>query len=150
MEYFLKLEGFVRLMKKDPSYQLPAALVGVGGLIVIALVVLYFRKYFTLIGKSLFRNLMRTALTSLVISVLVFVVTLVWSFLVVLDVIMAEKSKDFKAIVTERWQLPSQMPYAYAAELEQGAATDPTDTKPQDSMTWSFFGGTLDPKNNTF
>src|SRR5262249_43468902 len=82
-------------------------------------------------------------------SVLVFVVTLVVSFLAVLDFIMMEKSKDLKAIVTERWQVPSQMPYAYAPTLEQGAATRPGDIRPEDSMSWSFYGGTLDPEKRT-
>jgi len=60
---------------------------------------------------------------------------------------MEERSKDLKAIVTERYQIPSQMPFAYASGLERGAARDDRsdDVKPVDSMTWQFFGGTLDP-----
>ncbi len=52
--------------------------------------------------------------------VLVFVVTLVWSILDFLDKVTAEKSEDLKAIVTERWQIPSQMPFAYADSLATG------------------------------
>jgi putative ABC transport system permease protein len=81
--------------------------------------------------------------------VLVFVVTLVVSFLALLDAIVMEKSKDFKAIVTERWQVPSQMPYAYASTLEEGAATHSGDIRPEDSMSWSFYGGTIDPEKRT-
>ena len=71
--------------------------------------------------------------------------TLVWSILSFLDAATAEKSQNFKGIVTERWRLPSQMPFAYAASLSEGAASKPGDIKPDDSMTWQFYGGTLDP-----
>jgi putative ABC transport system permease protein len=105
--------------------------------------------YFRLIVKSLRRNLLRTMLTSLATVVLVLVVTMVWSVLTLLDLVTAEKSKDQKAIVTERWQIPSQMPYAYEAGLARGAARKPGDVVPEDSMTWSFFGGTIDPEKRT-
>ncbi|MGL4461542.1 MAG: ABC transporter permease, partial [Planctomycetia bacterium] len=99
---------------------------------------------FKLIVKNLKRNPIRTILTSLGTMVLVFVVTLVWSVLFFLDQVTTEKSKNLKAIVSEKWQLPSQMPFAYAADLEQGAAKDADDVKPVDSMTWQFYGGSLD------
>src|SRR5262249_44499579 len=70
------------------------------------------RKHLLLIVKSLRRNLRRTILTGLAIFVLVFVVNLVWTVLWFLDLVTTEKSKDFKAIITERWQLPSQMPFS--------------------------------------
>ena len=44
--------------------------------------------------------------------VLVLVVTLVWSILAFLDEVTSEKKSNLKAIVTERWQFPSQMPYS--------------------------------------
>jgi putative ABC transport system permease protein len=106
-------------------------------------------KLFLLILKNLRRNLLRTTLTSVAIMVLVLVVTLVWTVLWFLDQVTAEKSKDFKAIVTERWQLPSQMPFAYAPSLSEGAARRPEDVRPDDSMTWQFYGGTLDPARRT-
>ncbi len=108
-----------------------------------------YRKHLRLIVKSLGRNLRRTLLTGMAIFVLVFVITLVWSILWFLDLVTSEKSKDFKAIVTERWQLPSQMPYAYASSLAEGAASRPEDIKPVDSMTWQFYGGTVDPDKRT-
>src|SRR5207249_2256122 len=52
-------------------------------------------------------------------------------------------------IVTEKWQIPSQMPFSYGAELATGAARQPGDVTPQDSMTWQFYGGTLDPAHMT-
>ena len=32
----------------------------------------------------------------------------------------SEKSSNFKAIISERWQIPSQMPFAYANRLARG------------------------------
>jgi putative ABC transport system permease protein len=110
---------------------------------------LTYHKHLRLIVKSLSRNLLRTILTSMAIFVLVFVVTLVWSILWLLDLVTSEKSKDFKAIVTERWQLPSQMPYAYGSSISEGAASKPQDIKPVDAMTWQFYGGTIDPDKRT-
>ena len=107
-------------------------------------------KFFLLILKNIRRNLVLSALTSLVTIVLVLVVTLVWSVLAFLDQTTTEKQRNLKAIVTERWQIPSQMPFSYAGSLCDGAAREPEDAHPLDSMTWSFYGGTLDIKNRTF
>jgi putative ABC transport system permease protein len=115
------------------------------GVLALGLAVLYWR-YLRILFKSLARNKVRTLLTSLAVMALVFVVSLIWSALALLDAVTREKTKDFKALVTERWQLPSMMPMAYAKDLAEGAARKPSDVKPQDSMTWSFYGGTTDEK----
>src|SRR5579884_3572847 len=81
--------------------------------------------------------------------VLVFVVTLIWTVLWFLDLVMTENCQDLKAIVTEKWQIPSQMPWAYASSLREGAASHPGDVRPTDYMTWGFYGGTLDPTKRT-
>jgi len=107
-------------------------------------------KFFLLIVRNVRRNLTRSIFTSLATMVLVCVVTLVWSILFLLDEITREKSQNLKAIVTERWQVPSHMPFAYAQSLSEGAARQPDDIRPTDSMTWQFFGGTLDPAKRTF
>jgi putative ABC transport system permease protein len=107
------------------------------------LALLYWR-YVRIVLKSLARNKVRTALTSLATAVLVFVVALIWSALYFLDQATAEKSKDFKAIVSERWQIPSQMPWSYAQHIADGAASKPDDVKPLDDMTWQFYGATTD------
>jgi len=106
-------------------------------------------KFGLLILKNVRRNLLRTILTSLGTMVLVLVITLIWSVLHFLDRAMADKATNFKVIVTERWQIPSRMPFAYAASLSDAAATKPDDLHPKDSCTWQFYGGTLDPKNRT-
>jgi putative ABC transport system permease protein len=114
----------------------------------LALVVLYWR-YVRIMLKSLARNKLRTALTSCAVVIIVFLVSLILSALHFLDMVTEEKSKDFKALVTEKWQLPSQMPMSYAPKFAEGAASRPGDVKPVDHMTWSFFGGTLDGQART-
>jgi putative ABC transport system permease protein len=106
-------------------------------------------KYLLMMFRTLRRNLLRTSLTYLAIFVLVVVVTLVWSVLWFLDLVTTEKSKDLKAVVTERWQIPSQMPFSYAVTLEDGAAERDEDLRPENHMTWQFYGATLDPTKRT-
>jgi putative ABC transport system permease protein len=106
-------------------------------------------KFLLLILKNVRRNLLRSALTASGMMWLVLVITLVWSLLAFLDQITSEKKQNLKAIVSERWQFPSQMPFSYAESLAEGAAREPTDIKPLDSMTWQFFGGVLDKEHVT-
>ncbi len=109
-------------------------------------------KLFLLIVKNLRRNLLRTALTCLATFVLVSMVTLIWTVVYFLDQITMEKSKDLKLIVTERWQLPSQMPLTHADYLnpeKRQCILDKKDVGPNDFMTWSFYGGSLDPAKMT-
>ncbi|MFO0868319.1 MAG: ABC transporter permease [Pirellulales bacterium] len=108
-------------------------------------------RFLLLILKNVRRNLLRSLLTAAGTMVLVFVVTLVWSVLDFLDQATSEKAQNLKTIVTERWQIPSRMPFAYAQTLTEGSPRQPDDIRvpPPDSMTWQFYGGTLDPKNRT-
>lgn len=106
-------------------------------------------KLLLLILRNLRRSLLRTTLTALGTVVLVVVVCMAWAFLAFFDRVTAAKSQNFKAIVTERWQVPSQMPITYAPTLAEGAARNPDDVRPTDSMSWQFYGGTLDPKSMT-
>jgi putative ABC transport system permease protein len=101
-------------------------------------------QFIRLVLKNLRRNLLRTILTTFGTVALVFVVTLVWSILSFLDKMTEEKSNNFKVIITERWQVPSRMPFAYAATLAEGAARRPGDIRPLDSMSWQFYGGTTE------
>ncbi|HEV8063085.1 MAG TPA: ABC transporter permease, partial [Gemmataceae bacterium] len=109
------------------------------------------RKYFSFVLRSLRRNLLRTLLSSFAIMVLVGVGILIWSVLLFIDIVLSDRANDLKAIATERWQIPSQMPFSYAQTMEDGAARagDQGAVKPQDSMTWQFYGGTTDPVNKT-
>jgi putative ABC transport system permease protein len=107
-------------------------------------------KFMMLIFKNLRRNLVRSMLTSAGVMVLVFVITLIWSILGFLDMATSEKSANFKGIVTEKWSIPSQLPFSYANTLENGAAREESDVKPMDSMTWQFFIGSVDKTNIGF
>jgi putative ABC transport system permease protein len=41
------------------------------------------------------------------------------------------------------------MPWSYADVLANGAARNPEDVRPVDSMTWQFYGGTIDREHKT-
>ncbi len=97
-----------------------------------------------LVLDNTFRNPLRTLLTALGTVALVLVVTLVYTVLDNLDRITTEKSANLKLIATEKWQIPSQLPYRYVAGLAQGAAKSETDTRPTDYMSWAFFLGSLE------
>ena len=103
-------------------------------------------KYLFLIVENIRRNLIRTILTGLGTMVMVLVVTLVFTVLTALDQATTEKQKNLKAIVTEKWQIPSMMPYSYAKSLSEGgaAADDPDAARPEDSMSWGFFVGSTE------
>jgi putative ABC transport system permease protein len=106
-------------------------------------------KLLILILKNVRRNLLRSSLTALGSMFLVLVVTLVWTILGLLDAVTKEKKQDLKAIVSERWAIPSRMPPSYADRLADGAAQGPDDVRPSDWMGWQFYGGTVDPANIT-
>jgi putative ABC transport system permease protein len=99
--------------------------------------------------KGLRRKPLRTTLTGLATAVLVCILTLIWSLLAFLDDVTGEKAKDLKAIVTEHWNIPSQMPASYVRPLAEGAARRPGDVRPEDYMSWSYFGGSTDPHRPT-
>ncbi len=102
-------------------------------------------KLFVLILKNLRRNLLRTTLTCLALFVLVFVFTLIWSFLDMFAGFTEAKAGEQKAIVTERWQFPSMMPISYEAALRSELERLPPQYRPTGYMAWGFYGGTLDP-----
>ncbi|MBM4072486.1 MAG: ABC transporter permease [Planctomycetes bacterium] len=109
-------------------------------------------KLFLLALKNLRRNSLRTALTCLATLVLVLMATLILTVVVTLDRFTTEKARDFKLVVTERWQLPSQMPLTHAHYLDPSSPSfmlDRSEIGPNDFMTWSFYGGTLDPGKMT-
>ncbi len=146
-----KFEKYVLDILDDPV-SLGAVVVGM--IIILGMVIFAssYWFYFRLMFLNLRRNIIRTALTSVASIVLVFVVTLVWTILWFLNLVTSEKAKDFKAIVTERWQIPSQMPYAYEASLAEGSPANEGDykiDKNKDAMTWQFYGATIDPEKKT-
>ena len=110
-------------------------------------------KFFRLMLKNLGRNPVRTSLIGLASAVLVMSVTLVWTIIYDLDLALRERSKDFKLIVTERWQLPSQIPIKHADYLDPRSPSFLPELVgkygQKDFMTWSFYGGSVDPTKRT-
>src|SRR4051794_5136530 len=125
------------------------------GAVVVALILLFataYWEYTRFMIKSLRRNLLRSVLTALATAFLVLMVTLIWSVLAFIDRQTEAKSKDLKVIVSEKYQIPSQMPFAYYDRIAVGApknkgdyAIDPS----KDAMYWAFYGGTIDPEHKT-
>jgi putative ABC transport system permease protein len=130
-----QLEAFLY----DPKKFVLAA----GAIITLFLLVSNYKQV-QFIVRSLKRNKLRTILTSLAIFILVIVVTAIWSILSLLDKMTEEKTKDLKAMVTEKYGARSQLPYSYTRGLADGAARKPSDVRPTDAMAWSFYIGTLD------
>jgi putative ABC transport system permease protein len=112
------------------------------------------RKGVVLIMRSLTRNLLRTSLTYLAVFILAFVVSAIWSALGFLDMVTAEKESNLKAIITEKFQIPSMMKPTHLQTLKQLIEELPPEMRPRngddDIMTWAFVGGTMDPTNRTF
>jgi putative ABC transport system permease protein len=145
MQYFDK--QFTRFMDS------PVNVAAAGVVILLFILAVYFHSqvifYLKFIFKSVLRNPVRTSLTALATFVFVLLVVNVWTVVHFLNLVTEEKSQDLKSIVTERWQIPSQMPFAYESGLSTGAYRKPGDVKPDDAMTWQFFGGTIDKENRT-
>ncbi|MBX7104375.1 MAG: ABC transporter permease [Gemmataceae bacterium] len=105
-------------------------------------------KFAIIILKSIRRNLLRSSLSYLAVFVMVLVITGIWSILTFLDAATSAKAANFKALVTDKFQIPSQMPPSYIGELTREAANLPAGMRAdpaKDVMTWSFVGTSLDP-----
>jgi putative ABC transport system permease protein len=104
-------------------------------------------KFAVMVFKNLRRNLLSTSLTYLATFAGVIVVVMIWSVLAFLDAAMAERAQDVKVIVTEKFQIPSQMPPSYEPGLAAEAIGLPADLAAdprKDLMTWSFVGAATD------
>jgi putative ABC transport system permease protein len=126
----------------------------VAPIVIAALAYAAFRpKFFRLMLKNLGRNPVRTLLIACAITVLVAKVTLIWTVVYFLDAVTRERSKDFKLIITERWQLPSQIPVKHADYLDPDSPSFLPELKgkygAKDFMSWSFYGGSVDPLKRT-
>jgi len=108
-------------------------------------------KVATLVLRGLRRAPLRTALTYLALFVLTFVLCFIFAILTLVDNKLRDKEKNFRAIMTEKYTVPSQMPRGYVDKLTDLAMTLPEGERPvngaDDVMSWSFFFGTTDPKS---
>lgn len=127
-------------------------------LVVFGSALVFGRRGVVLVLRSLIRSLLRTSLTYLAVFVLVFILSAVWSVLDFLSALTAQKDQNLKGIVTEKFQIPSQMKPSHLQGIKDQikALNDelPPDQRvanvEDNIMTWAFVGGTLDPNKRTF
>ena len=150
--------GKFLLQMLNDSVNLVAGLIGVAVVLAGATYVVAKPKLFLLGIKNLRRHLVRTALTAMAIAVLAFMITTIWTVIYFIELATRERAKDLKIIITERWQIPSQIPSAYGKYLDPSSTSFLPDLQengkpkfygPKDFMSWSFFGGTLDPNKRS-
>lgn len=141
------MSAFIQDLIENPITQITVA-ISVVFLIAAAFYSLSRPKMALLAAKNLRRNMLRTILTCLATMALVFMITMIWSVIYMLDAQTREKAADFKLIVTERWQIPSQMPMGHAdylnPEKSQYILPKEFNIRPDDFMVWSFYGGTTE------
>ena len=126
--------------------------VGVAATAVVLFVALLYWEQSRFIARSLRRNLLRSTLTGLATFVLVLVITLVWSVLSFLDKQMEAKSHNLKAIVSDKYESPSELPYSYGEKISEGAPSKKGDFRidpDKNAMAWSFYIGTVEPGKMT-
>lgn len=102
-----------------------------------------------LVFRNLQRNLLRTALTYVALFVLTFILTFLYGLLASVESLMTEKEGAQMVIMTDKFNLPSQMPPGYPRKLKDVIREKlPKEHQPDDVdknfMTWSFVVGTLD------
>ena len=109
-------------------------------------------KLLLLIFKNLFRNKVRSILTAMSIFFLVAVFTMIMTVLRFLESAMADKEKDVKSIITERYRIPSRFDRRYMEEITSpgSAVNDQLNEihgfNPEMHTLWNFVGFTLDPE----
>jgi putative ABC transport system permease protein len=109
-------------------------------------------KLVLIMFRGLRRSPLRTSLTYLALFVLTMVLALIYSFLTFMDNVTKEKEANFKAIVTHKTMIPSQMPPKHYTEFKRLVMEElPPDMRPAngelDIMSWTFVLGTTDKVN---
>ena len=109
-------------------------------------------KVVLILLRGLRRNMLRTSLTYLAIFVLTLVLCLIYAVLSMIGSATSEKEANFKAIVTHKTTIPSQMPPGYYQEFKRVCLEElPPGMRPvngeKDIMSWSFVLGTTDKVN---
>jgi putative ABC transport system permease protein len=100
--------------------------------------------------KSMQRNLLLTSMMYMANFVLVLIIIGAQSIVHFIDLVQTEREQDFKAIVTERNQVPSQMPMPYEKEIVAALEKEHLLAHGEDDvMTWQFYIGSTDPEKLT-
>lgn len=107
-------------------------------------------KLIKLMLKNLQRNLLLSSLMYIATFVFVLVIVGMKSIVAFIDLVQTEREHDFKAIITERYQIPSQMPMKYDREIRDALMKENLlANRHDDVMTWGFYGGSIDPEKRT-
>lgn len=109
-------------------------------------------KLVLIMFRGLRRSPLRTSLTYLALFVLTMVLCFIYSVLVFMDNVTKEKEANFKAILTHRTMVPSQMPPGHYERFKHLVLEElPADMRPtngdKDIMSWTFVLGTSDKVN---
>ncbi len=109
-------------------------------------------KVTVIMFRGLRRSMLRTSLTYLALFVLTLVLCLIYAVLYMIGNATSEKEANFKAIVTHKTTIPSQMPPGYYERFKRVCLEDlPPEMRPKngdkDIMSWSFILGTTDKAN---
>jgi putative ABC transport system permease protein len=102
--------------------------------------------------RGLRRSPLRTSLTYLAVFVLTAVLVMLYTVLNFIGLATSEKEANFKAIVTHKTLIPSQMPPGYYDRFKHLVLEElPPEMRPvngdADVMSWSFVGGSTDRVN---
>ncbi|MCS7020356.1 MAG: ABC transporter permease [Gemmataceae bacterium] len=109
-------------------------------------------KLVVIMFRGLRRAPLRTSLTYVALFSLTFVLCLIYAVLFLINYVTAEKEANFKAIVTHKTLIPSQMPPGYYEEFKRVCLEElPPELRPVngdlDLMSWSFVLTTTDKTN---
>ena len=138
----------------------PAAGPALVAAIVPAAVPMFPRRLVSMMFRGLRRSMLRTSLTYLALFVLTLVLCLIYAVLYMIGNATTEKEANFKAIVTHKTVIPSQMPPGYYEEFKRVCIEEvpkeyaknhpgepPLVIRDADIMSWSFVLGTTDKVN---
>ncbi|HEV3385993.1 MAG TPA: ABC transporter permease [Gemmata sp.] len=106
-------------------------------------------KLVLIMFRGLRRSPLRTSLTYLALFVLTLVLSLIYAVLNFIGMVTTEKESNFKAIVTHKTIIPSQMPRGHFERFKEMCRKLPEGMRPEkgddDVLAWSFLFGTTDP-----
>ena len=109
-------------------------------------------KLVLIMFRGLRRSPLRTSLTYLALFVLTTVLVFLYTILTFIGKVTTEKEANFKAIVTHKTTIPSQMKPGHYTRFKEIVLHElPPEMRPvhgeNDIMSWSFVGGSTDPIN---
>ncbi len=101
--------------------------------------------------RGIRRSPLRTSLTYVALFVLTMVLCLIYTVVTFIGKVTSEKEANFKVIMTEKYSIPSMMPPGYEGRMKALIDELPPELRPvngdDDTIAWSFVGGTTDPAN---